>query len=404
MSRFKFILILTVIALARPSQPVLGQHMNPERSFMFYGQQICLSADIPKLLVAESQLEEEVISEFYGNLSNEQFRLIIQMLDSNREKLQLDDWIFYQLIRKTAQQIFPKASSFNNYTLLKWGLLLQTGYDAQLVIRDNLPFLYIRSDELIYNVPIRIYKGKQYVCLNSHDFTGFEKINSAHEELVVNPAQNGKSFSYKITRLPDFTSEVYTDKQLTYDIGGNRFQSIVKVNTDIPKLFINYPVVDYANAFNIPMSRGTYESLIPLLSKHVKGMNQKNGVDYLMNFTRYAFLFEPDEIKYGTEKRLSPEETLFNDQSDCEDRASLFYMLVREIYNLPMVVLVYPKHVSIGVAFDLPFGTTIRHKGRLYTICEPTPQKKHLKIGETLPGLHDRRYDIAFDYLPETLR
>jgi hypothetical protein len=67
-----------------------------------------------------------------------------------------------------------------------------------------------------------------------------------------------------------------------------------------------------------------------------------------------------------------------------------------------MVVIVYPKHVTIGVGFDRPFGKTIEYKNRLYTICEPTPQKKHLKIGEVFPLLHNGKFDIAFDYQPQT--
>ncbi|MEI9809950.1 MAG: hypothetical protein WDO16_19945 [Bacteroidota bacterium] len=42
----------------------------------------------------------------------------------------------------------------------------------------------------------------------------------------------------------------------------------------------------------------------------MKGLSEKNGVDYLMRFTRYAFLFETDSAVFGGEKRLTPEHTL----------------------------------------------------------------------------------------------
>ena len=75
------------------------------------------------------------------------------------------------------------------------------------------------------------------------------------------------------------------------------------------------------------MSKQTYNSLIPALKDIVGRMNTKNGIDYLMHFTRYAFLYERDTDVFGREKRLSPEETLLYDYSDCEDRAALFFSL-----------------------------------------------------------------------------
>ncbi|MEJ7682224.1 MAG: hypothetical protein WKG06_31120 [Segetibacter sp.] len=105
-------------------------------------------------------------------------------------------------------------------------------------------------------------------------------------------------------------------------------------------------------------------------------MNQKNGVDYLMRFTRYAFPYEKDTENFGAEKRLSPEQTLLYDHSDCDDRAALFFYLVKELYNLPMIVLSYPEHISIAVKFDKSIGNPIVYMGNDYSICEPTPQKK----------------------------
>ncbi|MDT9136277.1 hypothetical protein RSW15_24395, partial [Escherichia coli] len=87
------------------------------------------------------------------------------------------------------------------------------------------------------------------------------------------------------------------------------------------------------------------------------------------------------------------EQTLLYDQSDCEDRAALFFYLVKEIYNLPMLVLSYPQHVTIAVQFDKPVGKTIEYNGRKYTICEPTPQKDDLALGEMLPSLRKTPYE-----------
>jgi hypothetical protein len=59
--------------------------------------------------------------------------------------------------------------------------------------------------------------------------------------------------------------------------------------------------------------------------------------------------------------------------SDCDDRVALFYYLVKEIYNLPMIALLYPTHVTMAVPFDKPVGAPVLYKGKKYSICEPTP-------------------------------
>jgi hypothetical protein len=120
-----------------------------------------------------------------------------------------------------------------------------------------------------------------------------------------------------------------------------------------------------------------------------------------MRFTRYAFLFGPDTRVFGGEKRLSPEQTLLFDQSDCEDRVALFFCLVKEIYNLPMIVLTYPTHVTIAVQFDKPVGKPIIYNGAKYYVCEPTPQKEDLQLGQLLPELKKSTYEVAYVYTPQ---
>ena len=130
-------------------------------------------------------------------------------------------------------------------------------------------------------------------------------------------------------------------------------------------------------------------------------MSQKRGVDYLMRFTRNALMYETDEQNFGKEKRLSPELTLFSEYSDCDDRAGLFFYLVKEIYNLPMIAVLYPTHVTIAVQFDKPVGKPITYKGKKFSICEPTPQVEDLRIGQIAEMLHAASYEVVYHYDPD---
>ncbi|MEY2648532.1 MAG: hypothetical protein RL282_1245, partial [Bacteroidota bacterium] len=89
------------------------------------------------------------------------------------------------------------------------------------------------------------------------------------------------------------------------------------------------------------------------------------------------------------------------EKSDCEDRAALFFYLVKKIYNLPMIVLSYPSHINIGIAMDKPIGKGISYNGKLYTICEPTPQKKEYGLGKMDKTILKEGFEIVHQHLPK---
>lgn len=382
---------------------VQAQQSNPApASFDFYGERVNYTLpDKEGLPRFSSPLSANSALQFVHSLENASLKPLIDTLISFRQKHTLDDWLYYQLIRKTAQQLNPKAVNYYAYTLTKWYLLTRSGYEATISIAGDQILFYVRCDENIYNIPGIIKNGMPLICLNYHDYGNqidFEKNHFREVDLPRAPVQ--RSFSYKVRSLPAFAPASYTEKEIGFSYNDNTYQFTVKLNPDVKNIFSNYPVVDYESYFNIPLSRETYSTLIPALKRYTKGMNQKNGVDFLMRFTRYAFLFNPDSLQFGAEKRLSPEQTLLYEQSDCEDRAALFFYLVRELYNLPMIVLAYPKHVTIAVKFDKPVGTPILYKGEKYTVCEPTPQQSDLQVGQLIPGLNNKQYEVAYAYMP----
>lgn len=369
--------------------------------FDFYGDEIKLEFDSAMFIGYNGPLSEASILHFNKKISATSYQPVIDAMLQYKEQIKLDDWLFYQLVRKTAQQISPKAENYHRYTLYKWFLLSRSGYDAILSIHNNRILFYVQSDENIYNIPHRLKSGKQYVCLNYHDYgiIDFDK-DFFNEVLIPLPAAT-KGFSYKVTHLPNFRPGDYLEKDIRFNYNQHDYYFKVKLNPEIKTIFINYPVVDFESYFNIPLSSVTYTSLIPLLKKNVKGKSIQNGVDFLMRFTRYAFLFEPDTKVFGAEKRLTPEQTLIYEQSDCEDRAALFFYLVKEIYNLPMIVLNFPKHVTVAVKFKKPIGKPVMYNGSIYSVCEPTPQTSDIPMGQMIPELENIPYEIVYAYTPE---
>lgn len=396
---------ILIIGVCLWGQPALAQQQDNfvESSYVdFYGDTVH-TPDIHQLQVSlGAPISHSVIENFYSALNQLPFQQLVNNLQAYKNEKQLDDWLFYQLIRTTAEAISPKKDNYHRYTLYKWFLLNQTGYDAITRLRKDTLLMYIQSGENVYDIPSMVLNGTQYICLNYHDYGSNIDFNAGSFQNIELTRRTGlaKAFSYKINRMPDFNPGLYEIKPLQFAYGQRNYEFKVKVNKSINKLFNNYPSVEYAMQFTAPLSNTTYQSLIPALKEVVAKMDQKKGVDYLMHLTRSSFAFENDAAIYGKDMRFSPEQTLYSAYSDCEDRAAFFFYLIKEIYNLPMIVLSYPQHVTIAVQFDAPQSNPIMYKGNPYWVCEPTPQWKDLKIGQGIPSLKKQAFEVVYEYQP----
>jgi len=395
-------IILVLVFLLQHSTVVLYSQSYIQKgvNFDFFGDSITLQIQVPVTAISKNTNYEKSIKGYFDDINATAFNPVTDALLAYREQYKLDDWLYYQLIRKTVQQFSPKAENYERYTVYKWFFLIKSGYGATLKTSNGRLLFYIQTNEEIFNLPYYMRNGRQYVCLNYHDYKLIDLEKEIYTELNLAEPRESRAFTYKVTQLPAFKPADYIEKVIGFNYYQNDYTFKVKLNPQIKTIFANYPVVNYDCYFNIPLSKETYQSIIPVLKKNIYSMSVKNGVDYLMRFTRYAFLFETDTKQFGQEKRLSPEQTLLYDKSDCEDRASLFFYLVKEIYNLPMIVMAYPNHVTVAVAFDKPVGAPIMYNGNRYAVCEPSPQKIDLKIGKMIPALKHVEYEVVYAYQP----
>ncbi|WDF67842.1 hypothetical protein PQ465_16260 [Sphingobacterium oryzagri] len=378
------------------ANPSLGQ----SQSFDFFERSFTFTTDSTIYSVRCDSATTSSINRFYQQMDSSNYNSILQSLTSFKETHELNDWFYYQLIRKLAQSLSAKSENYDRYTLFKWFFLVKSGYDARLATRDGQLILYVRSEDEIFDLPYFKLDGHTYICLNYHDYGDSFNVSTPYMLANIFVPEVHKSFSYQVTKLPEFKAENYKEKDIAFHYKGKAFHFKLRINEDVNDIFKNYPVVDYGTYFNIPVSPQTYASLIPALRTYTKGLSVEKGVDYLMRFTRYSFLYEDDRVIYGKEKRLSPEQTLINEASDCDDRAALFFYLVKEIYNLPMIALRYPSHITVAVQFDKTIGKGILYAGSYYTICEPTPQKTDLALGELAEQNSNEHYEIVYHYTP----
>jgi hypothetical protein len=369
---------------------------------------------------------EKITIDFFGktyrlDINKEPINLILQDLQNNKTKdinrillelkptsaiiqalqkeLQLPDWLSYQLIRRIAEQINSKYEDYTQYTLTKYLLLTAVGFEPIVFSSNEKILLYVKSSDTIFNLPYKMMSGVQYVCLNYHDYDF--KINFDIERFYKRFEwldHQGKDFHYTIQYLPSFQKDSYKEKKISFTYKHKTENYTALINTEMQDYFTNYPVTEYRYQFTIPFSEISYNALVPKLKSRVKEMPIEDGVEYLMIFVRDGFEFETDTKLFGREKRLSAEETLAYNSSDCEDRSALFFLLVKEIYNLPMAIIAYPEHVNVGVQLPKKKGISITIDNQMFTICEPTPQKKKRGIGWMPKEIRRQPFEIAYTY------
>lgn len=367
----------------------------------YLGDTITLSVRKEMYVKMAEVITDQEVSLFQQQLDDAQFNQCAEAILKYRDEKKLDDWMYYQLIRRVSYHFCPKSTHYGYYTLYKWYLMGHSGYETTLSMNEEQLLFYVKCTENVYGIPFFSRDEKRFICLNMHDF-GHELLpNLATHEVSARIKEGQKAFSYKIQQIPNIKSADIVEKELSFSHLGKTYRIQVKLNPQVKTLFRNYPVADFETYFNIPMSESAHASLIPALKQHLLLKKEFEGIDFLMHFTRQSFVYQNDQDYFGKERRLSPEQTLFYENSDCDDRAALFYYLVKEIYNLPMIVLLYPGHVTVAVELPRPKGRTISFKGRDYSICEPTPQSEELGVGQISKHLKHKPFEVVYEYLPD---
>ena len=93
----------------------------------------------------------------------------------------------------------------------------------------------------------------------------------------------------------------------------------------------------------------------------------------LLDFVQYAFQYATDQDQFGYERPLFGDESFYYPKNDCEDRAILFSILVRDLVGLDVALVHWPGHLGAAVAFDEQVeGDYFLLDDQRYTVCDPT--------------------------------
>lgn len=372
------------------------------------GGSLFAQVDSPSL-GKEYAANDKSVAAFHKSIGTSGDSAFYKLIIDARDQFDWNDWLTFKMLEKLIGLRFPETSeSFQK--LLCWYSLGKMGFDVRLAYYEDWFVLFIYTEETISSGNLIRRNGRQYICLDVVEDLDINKVKFA--SLIMNPG--GAKFSFKLDEIPSIPEEdtirfekafydsLVTDKFLVFKI---------RINETLFKMYRSYPNVGLETLFNTPLSQTAYQNVIPVFRQLLQGKDTLTSARFIHNFVRDAFLYVDDlsQDSFGYDKWQVPEEALGNSYLDSEDRAGLFYCLVKEILHLPMVILEYEdcRRVNIGISLD-NWGVKgdLSYKGKTFSICDPSTSDLELndEITREVFGkssfFKKCKYKIVGEYFP----
>ena len=361
----------------------------------FYSEQIKIQFDANILLNIDTRYNEKNIVSYFKKMESTPYQSLLSNLKVYKRKLGLNDWFYYELLNKTVAKIYSNKSDLQK-TLSAWFLLTKAGFNTRLTYINTKAFVYVYSEDGVFEVPMIEEKGKNFVNLTSIQ-NGTKNYSEAVYLLNFVPNPRGRSFGFKIKKLPQLKPNL-NHKKIRFSKGEKNYLLEIQLDNNVVEMMKRYPIIDEQQYFEVPLSPTITQSLLPKLRKIIAGKNQKEALELLVSFTRSGFKYKEDHEFFGKSKPMIADEVFYYPFSDCEDRSALFYTLVKELLDLPMIIIAYSDHLTIAVATKEAIGKAINFQGRAFYICDPTGPNNSTKIGEAPKEYAKSAYEILGFY------
>lgn len=370
----------------QPVEPIEEVPVQKEKlvAFDFYGKQAEVRFDVAHKVVL-SEVKVDHIANALEKMNSKEFDNMIVDCLALRKEWKLSDWAYLQLLKALSDQV--AGAGTNEAALLLSYLYLQSGYKMRLATDGTKLYMLYASKH-------QIYEAISYQ-LGDELFYGVERL-PARLHICEAAFPKEQSLSLAIPYCQQFAreeSEVRTFSSAKYP----EIQVSVSVNKKLLDFYNTYPQSMLDNNFmtrwamyaQTPLDETVQETLYPQLKGALSGKSELEAVSRLLNLLQTGLVYEYDNKVWGYDRAFFSEETLFYPYCDCEDRAIFLSRLVRDLLGLDAILVYYPGHLAMAVAFtEEVSGDYIEYNGKRFTICDPT--YIGAPVGKTMPNMDNR--------------
>jgi hypothetical protein len=364
----------------------------------FYSATLTLPVVPGMPLPIPAQLSTAFVQRAYTHFEACEYEPFLKKIGDYRRGMGLSDWHFYEIVARTSTLMFPSEPA-NFAVLFQWFVLRKSGIDARVFFSDAKIWLHAPAPDVEFGFYIIEQDGKRLVNLSAwRDHEKMEQVNAILPP--VQPDGAVMDMAMQIKQLPHLVNNQTIERLIEFTHLGETLRVQVRLNRDYLAMMDDYPYYSQAHYFQVGLSYEAESSLLPALEALMDGMNTMERISLLLSFTRTSFFYLDDHHRYGKEKPMTPEQTLYHSYSDCEDRSALFFYLVRKLIHVPAIVLDFQTHVGVALALPDAAGEYIDYAGRKFIYCEPTGPQDILKIGEMWPAVKGQKSRVISEYIP----
>jgi hypothetical protein len=168
----------------------------------------------------------------------------------------------------------------------------------------------------------------------------------------------------------------------------------VNANKNLINFFNTYPQGPWKMFAYSSLSPRTKELIYPTLKKAIEGKSEIAAANILINFVQTGFSYKVDREQFGVERSLFGDESLFYPYCDCEDRAILYSILMRDLLGVKVALVHYPGHLATAVCFSegKVYGDYLEVNGDKYTVCDPT--YINATVGMTMTTMNNAEAEV----------
>jgi hypothetical protein len=335
---------------------------------------------------------ENEIDFFIKEINNCAYEDFFNSLLSAKLKYKLNDFLFISLIKNIALEFYPK--NIKNQKLFVWYTLEKSDFNAFIQYSNRQIIVFCAFNNLLDNV---LYTDED----NIRYYDVFYQNKIFNEEMYVYRLNKQKKQKNIFFDVYDF-SEVAKNNILKCDINFSnhniKYKTSFKVNKSLINFLDSLPNFElgkiYTNSHSV--SSQFNNSIITNLKTQVNKLDTITGINFLLKLCQ-NIKYLNDSSKWKQEKYLFPEQTLFYNTGDCDDKSILFSYLVNQLYQIKSVGIIYNKqnHINVGLLFKgRPEMKTILFNGLKYIVCEPTTDES-FEIGTCQNNLDFKNIKIV---------
>lgn len=392
--KLRLLLLLFLCGSSIPNWGFTSMIQPVSLSVPYFSEQVELQYHSSMLIPQQVSVAEKSMVSFYKSLEKTNYQVFLQSILQKKEQLHLNDWLTYHLLNEALHKVFDRRQSIRK-KLTAWFLLSKMGFDTRLTYLNQDVNIYAYSEDEVFEVPMIEDKGRKFVNL-----TGIRqktKVNQALYLLNFIPNTKGEAFSFYLDELPHLRADLVEQKYV-FPYRDSVYQLNIRADKTIRDIMLTYPIFAENKYLEVPFSNAIANSLLPQLRALLANRSQKEQLELLAAFTRSSFDYREDKKVFGKSKPMIADELFHYPYSDCEDRSALYYSLVKQLVDLPMVIVAFSDHLTVGVAAEDLQGTAISYRGRKYYICDPTGPANSSVIGQFPQGYESKSFHIIGSY------